>query len=668
MSIRPHAFVVMPFGSKPGPDGQLIDFNLVYTDYIAPAIAAAGLSAFRADQEQRAGDIRADMFQELLLADLVIADLSIDNPNVWYELGVRHALRSRGVVLVMGGKTTAAFDLYTDRKLRYGLKDGRPDPATLAQDIAKLSAMIKSTMQSWQGRKISPVYALLPYLQEPDWKSMQVACAQEFWTQHEEWEARIELARRQGLIGDLLVLADEAPVAAFRAEAWIKAGIALRKAERFRFALEQLELGLAIDAKNLPGLREKGICLQRLAQSQQEGYSLARARQHYQAVLKEFAGDAETLALLGRVDKDAWTACWQRADLSPAEKREEACEQEALLRAAIDSYAQAYRRHPGHYFSGINALTLMHLHEHLIADGRYSALLPVMAGAVQFAAQNEPDAAQAFWALVTLADLALLSASPERVRISYREAVAKNDSDWFSLKSSRAQLQLLADLDFRPEQVAAGLAVFDKAIARLQTPVGPWQPRKVILFSGHMVDEPGRKAPRFPNEQQALAAQAIASALDELGAGPEDLALCQASAGGDLLFLQAAQARGLRCQILLPFAEAEFIRNSIDGRADAVGAKSWRERYYSVVQSLGAEKSLRLMPEALGPLPEGVNAYERCNLWLLYTAMAWGLAKLNLVTLWDEGGGDGPGGTAHMVREVRRHTGRVSWIDTRKLW
>ena len=53
--------------------------------------------------------------------------------------GVRHALRARGVVIVSGGQTPTAFDLYTDRKLRYGLKDGGPDPATLDDDKRKLT-------------------------------------------------------------------------------------------------------------------------------------------------------------------------------------------------------------------------------------------------------------------------------------------------------------------------------------------------------------------------------------------------------------------------------------------------------------------------------------------------------------------------------------------------
>ena len=82
----------------------MIDFNRVYDEYIRPALELAGLEPFRADKEIRAGDIIADMFQELLVADLVVADLTIENPNVWYELGVRHALRARGVVIVCGGR------------------------------------------------------------------------------------------------------------------------------------------------------------------------------------------------------------------------------------------------------------------------------------------------------------------------------------------------------------------------------------------------------------------------------------------------------------------------------------------------------------------------------------------------------------------------------------
>jgi tetratricopeptide (TPR) repeat protein len=397
----------------------------VYDDYIRPALEDAGLEPFRADKEVRAGDILEDMFQELLVADLVVADLTIEKPNVWYELGVRHALRARGVVLVCGQMSTA-FDLYTNRKLQYSLKDGAPDPATLENDKRNLTEMVKATMEAWHGRKISPVYGLLPNLQEPDWKSLRVGTALQFWEAHEAWERRIELARKTRQVGDLLVLANEAPIAAFRVDAWVAAGKALRKAGRYEFALEHLQHGLDRDPDNLDVLREMGICLQRLAAADAPGHSLERARDHYRAALKIFPRDAETWALFGRVDKDAWIASWNRPGQTPAQKRDEAAYEDALLRAAIDSYTSAYRRNPGHYYSGINALTLMHLYQDLTANTQYDDETATMAGAVRFAACCDAPPGDEYWAKATLADLEVLVGTPATVTRAYRDAVAKN--------------------------------------------------------------------------------------------------------------------------------------------------------------------------------------------------------------------------------------------------
>jgi tetratricopeptide (TPR) repeat protein len=659
--MKPHAFIAMPFGTKSGADGKLIDFNRIYADLLKPALEATGLEVFRADEELRAGDILTDMFQELLMADLVLADLTIENPNVWYELGVRHALRARGVVLVCGGRVTSAFDLYTNRKLRYGLRDGVPDPDTLEADKAALTAMVRETMESWHGRKISPVYHLLPQLQEPDWKSLKVGDVREFWGLYDAWDGRIQLARKAKQFGDILILADEAPVAAFRAEAWIRAGSELRRAEQFDFALEQLERGLEIEPDNLQGLQEKGMCLQRLAKAKVPGHSLERARQHYRDVLEDHSNDVETWSLLGRVDKDAWVAAWQLDNATLARMHDDAAYEAALLRAAIESYLSGFRRNPGHYYSGINALTLMHLHRHLTNDARFDHGMETMAGAVRFAAENEPDEDAQFWSLATLGDLEVLVGTPDTVKNAYREAIARNGHDWFALNSSRAQLLLLRDLGFQPANVEAGIATFDRALERLTEPEHKWQPKRVFLFSGHMIDEPGRVKPRFPADKEGIAATEIAKVLDRQGAGPDDLALTQGACGGDLLFTEACLARGVKVNWLQPFEEAEFIQRSVVRGGDA-----WRQRYYDAKAKLPATP--RAAPVELGPPPKGSTAgyaYERCNLWLLYTALSYGPEKVNFVCLWDGGGGDGPGGTAHMYREVEQRTGKVNRIDTR---
>jgi hypothetical protein len=191
---------------------------------------------------------------------------------------------------------------------------------------------------------------------------------------------------------------------------------------------------------------------------------------------------------------------------------------------------------------------------------------------------------------------------------------------------------------------------------------GGVEPSNVFLFSGHMVDAPDRPQPRFPPAMEPLAAARIAEALEQLGAGPDDIAFSQAAAGGDLLFLEACQARGVRARVLLPFSEAEFIKQSIVCSTDG---PAWRARFDAMKAKL--DTRILVMPDELGATPEHVNPYERCNLWLLDSAMAGGVDRVRLIVLWNGGGGDGPGGTAHMYEVVRRETGQVTWIDTRTL-
>jgi len=198
-------------------------------------------------------------------------------------------------------------------------------------------------------------------------------------------------------------------------------------------------------------------------------------------------------------------------------------------------------------------------------------------------------------------------------------------------------------------------------------PAATWQPRQVILFSGHMMDRPGRNPPRFPPAKLSAAANRIAAELDRFGAGPDDLGLSQAAAGGDLLFLEACLERGVRCQVLLPFEEGEFLRRSV---LPCDLGEQWRDRFLAIRETLRRQEQvegMRIMPSALQPGAEEDDPFERCNLWLLDTALGWGAERLRCLTLWDGGGGDGPGGTAHMVDEVRRHSDQVRCIDPHTL-
>jgi O-acetyl-ADP-ribose deacetylase (regulator of RNase III) len=112
-------FVIMPFGEKVDADGKTIDFNEIYDSLIYPAITgevmrqAGGphLECIRCDKIAQAGWVHRLMISQIYDADVAIVDLSTLNPNVFYELGVRHALRRAVTVLLCREGTTTPFNI-----------------------------------------------------------------------------------------------------------------------------------------------------------------------------------------------------------------------------------------------------------------------------------------------------------------------------------------------------------------------------------------------------------------------------------------------------------------------------------------------------------------------------------------------------------------------------
>ena len=184
-------------------------------------------------------------------------------------------------------------------------------------------------------------------------------------------------------------------------------------------------------------------------------------------------------------------------------------------------------------------------------------------------------------------------------------------------------------------------------------------PGKVALFSGHMIDAPDRENPRFPPDKEPIAANAIDAALEELDVGAQDLCICGGACGGDLLFAEAALARGARLEMYIPFDEPRFLEKSVDFAGDG-----WRARFFAAK----TKATLHVQPVELGSPPAGEDPYERNNRWMLDVASRFGADRLDFVCLWNGEGGDGPGGTRHMMQEVRARGGRSVWLDTTKLW
>src|SRR5262249_32373183 len=94
------AFVIRPFDKKKDSAGKEFDFEAIHAAVIGPARGEARLEGSTTGEIIDAGNIREDMFSLILEADLVVCDITILNANVFYELGIRHALRRRRTLLV----------------------------------------------------------------------------------------------------------------------------------------------------------------------------------------------------------------------------------------------------------------------------------------------------------------------------------------------------------------------------------------------------------------------------------------------------------------------------------------------------------------------------------------------------------------------------------------
>jgi len=182
-------FVVMPIGS-----GEAYDLYLNrYNNIIKPAVetyqrdGARVFDAVRADFISKTGSITRSVIQHIYNADLVVADLTDLNPNVFYELGVRHALRN-GTILVALRGTTLPFDVDDLRTVFYWDRVGAEKDA-----IPEVQRLIDSIIDDGDTSD-SPVFAVLPDLLEPQTRGLLEAQARVSGLEAEAEELRLKLA------------------------------------------------------------------------------------------------------------------------------------------------------------------------------------------------------------------------------------------------------------------------------------------------------------------------------------------------------------------------------------------------------------------------------------------------------------------------------------------
>jgi tetratricopeptide (TPR) repeat protein len=651
------AFIIRPFGRK-----KDIDFERVEAELIGPALESHGIVGRTTADSLKQGNIRTEMFHRLLTADVVIVDVSIHNANVFYELGIRHALREKRTFLIRCAGNDlppdeVPFDIRTDRYLSY-------DPSNPSSMKDRLIEGLRQTLRSED--RDSPVFQQLPSLQEQDPSRFLVIPA--------GFRDEIDVAFASQRAGDLDLLATEARGFRWEVGGLRLVGRAQYKLKAFRAARATWEAIRETHSDDLEADTLLGTIYQRLDDLSRSDIALKRVLEREGTSPED---RAEALSLLARNAKARWKGDWEKL---PVEQRRPRALRSGFLEDAINLYADAFRENLNHFFSGLNALAMSTVEVELavalpevwserfddsdtpreldarrrqIAELSAAVALSVRAALERAKRIRKPD----LWAKISEADLCLLTTKrPERARTAYEKALAGADA--FAIDSARGQIELYRELGVLTANVEAALAAFPPTVVR-GTP-------RVLLFTGHRIDDPGRHKPRFPADKEDVARNAIRDAvLRERQAGETvALGIAGGASGGDILFHEVCAELGIRTDLYLALPPDEFVAASVRS-----AGPQWIERFRQV-RAHAAEERILSNTDKLPAWLEDKRDYsiwQRNNLWELYNALA-ASDHVTVIALWNGERGDGPGGTADLVEKAAARGAKSVILDTKKLF
>ncbi len=677
------AFIIRPFGVK-----NNIDFDAVEKDLIDPALRELDISGRTTAEIFHAGNIRVDMFQRLLTADLIIADISIHNANVYYELGIRHALRDKMTILIKAQAEGSSdvkseesvrakidevpFDLKTDRYLSY--KSSNP-----AASVENLKKAIEATKNSEV--KDSPVFNLLPKLKVQD-RSRFLAVPIDF-------QEEAERAAKAKQLGDLELLQSEA-----RGFEWETEGLRVIGREQFDLkaydnARQTWERLLQEDSKDLEAFEKLATVLQRQG-------DLVRSDQVIRKALNlknlESEKRAEFFALLGRNQKVQWKAEWNKLTL---EKRGEQALNSAFLDKSIESYLAGFYENLNHFFSGLNALALLIVQSKLAVEfpliwensfdseseaerelEKRQAKIAKLTAAVGFSLEAKKEYLKKSgqtddWVKISECDLLFLTSDkPLKVAAAYQKALT--DVADFYTASAVDQICLYRDLGVFNENVTGVLSKlnYGDSNKKQETVDDPIENSGVLLFTGHMIDSPDREKPRFPADKENVARQEIKKIIKkELKEdGGIKYGIAGGASGGDILFHEVCEELGIKTKLYLAIPRNEFITESV-----APAGPEWIKRFNKLFNRLEKQKLVRVLsdteqlPHWLSDKPD-YNIWQRSNLWMLYNAKADAGNNVTLIALWDGQKGDGPGGTKDVIERAGKFAVKPLIIKTKEIF
>jgi len=635
------AFIIRPFSSRRG-----IDFDRVEEQLIRPAFEQLGIRGSTTQAFLQSGNVREDMFQQLLVADIVVADISVHNPNVYYELGVRHALQPGRTFLLRSKPPKAAaqnaaeaspataeapdppdeipFDIRTDRYLVYD----STDPQKL---LPTLVDALRQTIASEDAD--SPVFQMLPNLLGHE--------RSRFVRVPTSYSDEVIYAAKKREVGKLGLLAAEALEFPWGAEGLRIVGREQYEQEVYLPAKRTWEELQRLNPQDREANLKLGIINHRLGDLDASDQALRRVREDKLATAAE---RSEAIFHLANNVREQWRLAWVKR---PSEEMPANALASPLLFKAYERYREAFEENLNNYRAGLQALSILTIALELkeknreIWEDRFDPedydrykdhreeLTASVRGSLRIASNREDrsGAEDASLALDRAHFELLTSARATRVQFEYEKALAGATD--FLYESANAQLEI-----FRQLGVLAAALPKPPAPARHARSVE--RPARVILFSSRPVAANGDVAPQFPKPMAEAACAKIREILQQEKdrTDGEVLGIGSGASGGDILFHEMCTEVGLSSRLFLPLPHDAFRTASV-----SPAGREWEDLFDQLLKRSGSYRwlaSSETVPIWLSTKKD-YTPWQRGSLWLIHEALAIGAKYLTVVTLLEEG-------------------------------
>ncbi len=437
MNYRALCFVDMPFGQKPDlKSGVVVDFDQIYNEAIKPAIEDCDLEALRGDEEQTGGIIHSAMFARLLLAEFVVADLTLANANVFYELGIRHTAKPFTTVPIFANIGALPFDVALVRAVGYQLKNGKLTKTSAQKLKTELAKRLRAAIDE-VAKNDSPLFQLFPNFPGIDLPDDVAETFKDRIRRVEQFRKMLSSAREQRTLRKkrdalLKIQRSLGDLKTVQRSVLIELMSSFRDAEAFEelvalynafpdnlkdYVVAKQQFALALNRRNQRGDREKALKV-------------------LEDLLKDRGADSETLGIKGRIHKDIYKEAAQAKKITAI----------AALDDAISAYTKGFEADPRDYYPGVNAINLLIQKGDAEALKEAERLLPL----VNFAVARRGGASSSdYWDLATVLELACIG------------------GDWLVANHVLPKVVLAAKASFKTATTLANLQLLKQARARL---------------------------------------------------------------------------------------------------------------------------------------------------------------------------------------------------------